>query len=299
MTSIASLQASGRLEASVPLGPLTTYKSGGPARWYFAAESRSDLGKLISSGITAENELLVLGRGSNLVVADEGFDGLVVQLGGGFSSIETENGTVTAGGAAALPKVARQTVDWHLRGLEFFVGLPGSIGGAVRQNAGCLGSETRDVLIEAQLVDLVDGAERTAGPEGLQLGYRTSNVMTTEVVVSATLRVERARSEAGREEMRRITRWRKENQPGGTFNAGSVFKNPGAGPAGKIIDQLGLKGTSVGGVSVSERHANFFVAKPEATSADIRKLVELIKDRVFAETGTKLEPEIQFVGFEE
>jgi UDP-N-acetylmuramate dehydrogenase len=131
------------------------------------------------------------------------------------------------------------------------------------------------------------------------MSYRHSNVLPTEVVVEALFEAVAGDEESGRAELRRITRWRRDNQPGGTFNAGSVFKNPPGSTAGEIIDSLGLKGLKVGDVAVSHKHANFFVAGPGATSADIRSLVRMVKDRVFEETGTMLETEIQFVGFED
>jgi UDP-N-acetylmuramate dehydrogenase len=168
----------------------------------------------------------------------------------------------------------------------------------VRQNAACFGSETKDTLIVATIVDLATGetAETAAGQ--LDLAYRHSNVNPSQVVLSARFVGRRGDPTEGKTTMREITRWRKEHQPGGTFNAGSVFKNPPDVPAGELIDRLGLKGTTVGGVSVSEKHANFFVAGPDATAADIRRLVDLVKDSVFAASGTMLEPEIQFVGFD-
>jgi UDP-N-acetylmuramate dehydrogenase len=257
------------------------------------------LGEVIASGIARHHPVLVLGRGSNLVVADSGFDGVVVHLTGAFVGIEIAGESVVAGGAAPLPKVARAAVDGGLRGLEFFVGIPGSVGGAVRQNAGCFGSETRDVLSEAEVIDLTTGVARRAGPKDLELSYRHSNLSATQLVVEASFAATPGDQEAGRAEMRRITQWRRQHQPGGTFNAGSVFKNPPGEAAGELIDRLGLKGLKVGDVWVSEKHANFFVAGPEATSAEIRRLVDLVKHRVFEETGTMLEPEIQFVGFEE
>jgi UDP-N-acetylmuramate dehydrogenase len=210
-----------------------------------------------------------------------------------------EGTEVRAGGSAPLAHVARNSVDAGLAGLEFFVGVPGSVGGAVRQNAGCFGIETRDRLIVASLVDLADGGRRKAGPDDLAMSYRHSNVLETEIVIEARFRAVPGDGVSGRAELRRITRWRRDNQPGGTFNAGSVFKNPTGSTAGEIIDSLGLKGMQVGDVSVSHKHANFFVAGPGATSADIRRLVEMVKDRVFEETGTMLETEIQFVGFED
>jgi UDP-N-acetylmuramate dehydrogenase len=299
MSELGPLVASGIVAENVPLGPYTTYKAGGPARFMTEVKDPAALDALVGSGVARDHPILVLGRGSNLVVADAGFDGLVVRLGPQFARIEVEGAEVRAGGSAPLAHVARNSVDAGLVGLEFFVGVPGSVGGAVRQNAGCFGTETRDRLIEASLVDLAGGGRREAGPEDLALSYRHSNVLATEIVTEARFQAVPGDGEAGRAELRRITRWRRDNQPGGTFNAGSVFKNPPGSTAGEIIDSLGLKGLQVGDVSVSAKHANFFVAGPGATSADIRRLVHTVKDRVFEETGTMLETEIQFVGFED
>lgn len=290
---------SGLLRMEVPLGPLTTYKAGGPAALYAEVATMDDLSSLVDSGLTSEHAVLVLGRGSNLVVADAGFDGLVVKLTGEFVSVTVDDARVTGGGAMSLPRLARHAVDGDVLGLEFFVGVPGSVGGAVRQNAGCFGVETRDCIVSAEIVDLGTGERTTRDAGGLDLRYRHSNVSGDEVVVSATFQGRLGAPAAGKEKMREITRWRKEHQPGGTLNAGSVFKNPPDVTAGELIDRLGLKGTSAGDVSVSEKHANFFVAGHDATAEDIRRLVLLVKDTVFERSGTMLEPEIQFVGFEE
>jgi UDP-N-acetylmuramate dehydrogenase len=299
MSTLAALIASGIVAEGVPLGPYTTYKAGGPARFMAEVEDADALSRLVESGVVGEIPTLVLGRGSNLVVSDTGFDGIVIHLGPGFARIEIEGTRVRAGGSAPLAHVARKSVDAGLVGLEFFVGVPGSVGGAVRQNAGCFGTETRDRLVGASLLDVADGRRWEAGPDDLALSYRHSSIGPTQVVVEAVFAASKGDSDTGRSELRRITRWRRDNQPGGTFNAGSVFKNPPGTTAGEIIDSLGLKGTRVGGVSVSPKHANFFVAGPGATSEDIRRLVDVVKDRVFEMTGTMLEPEIQFVGFED
>ena len=298
MISVESLVEVGLLQRDVPLGPFTTYKSGGPARWFAELRTHDDLDRLISSEIVSQPEILVLGRGSNLVVADQGFPGLVIRLGGEFAEIEFEGHQVAAGSAVPLPRLARASVEAGIAGLEFFVGIPGSVGGAVRQNAGCFGSETRDRLLSAEIFDLRTGEARSAGPDELNHGYRTSNVAANELVTSARFEGSSGSVEQGKAELLSITRWRKEHQPGGTLNAGSVFKNPPHMSAGELIDTLGLKGLSVGAVSVSNKHANFFVAGPTATSSEILALTELMKSRVFEMSGTMLELEIQFVGFE-
>ncbi len=299
MTPLEHLIEQGKVAENVPLGPLTTYKSGGPARYFAEIDDIDSLLELIASGVTASHPLLVLGRGSNLVVADAGFGGLVIHLSGGFAETAIEGTTVTAGSAVPLPRLARTCVDQGLRGLEFFVGIPGSVGGAIRQNAGCFGSETRDRLVEAQIINLRTGTIRADGPDVLELSYRHSNLGSDDLVIDARFETDRGDAAEGRRKIREITRWRRDNQPGGTLNAGSVFKNPPDISAGELIDSLGLKGHRVGDVAVSDKHANFFVAGPEATSEDVRGLVEEIKDRVLQLSGTMLEPEIQFVGFRE
>lgn len=299
MSSAEALFARGLVRRDVPLGPLTTYKTGGPARLFALTDTLADLDELVSSGLTADRDVLVLGRGSNLVVSDSGFEGIVVRLGEDFSSIAVDGEVVTAGGAAPLARVARTAVDSGVNGLEFFVGIPGSVGGAVRQNAGCFGVETVHRLIHASIVDLRSGERRQVPATGLEMSYRHSNLQRHQLVASSSFRGEPGDPEEGRTLMREVTRWRKEHQPGGTLNAGSVFKNPPDVTAGELIDGLGLKGTRVGDVAVSDKHANFFVAGADATAEDIRRLVEVVKDAVFRRSGTILEPEIQFVGFEE
>lgn len=300
MNAIDDLLKSGLVSRSVPLGPLTTYKLGGPAAYFAEVSDEGALAEIARSGVASEQPTLVIGRGSNLVVADEGFAGLVIRLGDAFSRISFDAGakTVAAGGAVPLPRLARAVVDEGLTGLEFFVGVPGSVGGAVRQNAGCFGRETSDRLITADLVDLSTGGRRPATGEDLELSYRHSNIRSHEVVVRASFRLDQGDTDEARAEMREITRWRRDNQPGGTLNAGSVFKNPEHISAGELIDSLGLKGLRVGDVEVSSKHANFFVAGPNATSAQIAQLVDEVKDRVREMSGTILEPEIQMVGFE-
>jgi UDP-N-acetylmuramate dehydrogenase len=298
MSSVGELVAEGTLKASSPLGPLTTYKAGGPALYLAEIADRDALGRLIESGVMADLPVLVVGRGSNLVVSDRGFEGVAVHLGAGFGHVSYHDTTVEAGAAVPLPRLARSTAERGLTGLEFFVGVPGSVGGAVRQNAGCFGSETRDRLVDVDLVDLVTGEESQVPVGELDLSYRHSSLQSSQIVIVARFATTAGDAEESMRKIREITRWRRDNQPGGTLNAGSVFKNPPGTTAGELIDSLGLKGLSVGGVSVSRKHANFFVAGPGADADDIHRLVQLVKDRVFEETGTILEPEIQFVGFD-
>jgi UDP-N-acetylmuramate dehydrogenase len=222
-----------------------------------------------------------------------------VRLGAGFGNWSLDEATVEAGAAVSLPMLARAVSREGRGGLEWGVGIPGSVGGSVRQNAGCFGREVVDVLAEAEVLSLEDGKARWHAVDVLDMGYRHSRIGSTDVVVTARFRLHPADpAESGRQ-MREVTRWRKEHQPGGTLNAGSVFKNPPDVPAGAVIDSLGLKGFAVGPVRVSPRHANFIEADPGATAAAVRELIETVRERVRRATGRQLETEIQFVGFEE
>jgi UDP-N-acetylmuramate dehydrogenase len=294
MSGLDLLVDQGVVAADAELGSLTTYRFGGPARYLAEPPDRESLDRVIAA--RADEPVLVLGRGSNLVISDSGFDGLVVRLVGEFERVTVDGDLVEAGGAAWLPTVARRSVDAGLSGLEFYVGIPGTVGGAVRQNAGGHGSETREWLRSVDMVSVDDGTTVTLGVDALDMSYRHSNVRSDQIVIAATFRCGPGDTERGRELIATIVRWRKEHQPPAMYNAGSVFRNPAGDSAGRIIDSIGLKGFSVGGVRVSEKHANFFVADPDATAADLHRLVARIADIVEDETGIRLQPEIQFVG---
>ena len=286
----------GVLEGGVRLDALTTYKLGGPARYFLEAHDRQDLEAVTPVDI----DVLVVGRGSNLLVADEGFPGLVIRLGRGFGGWDIEDdGVLAAGAAAPLPSIARAAAKAGRGGLEWMVGVPGSVGEAVRMNAGCFGSDTSQALRTAEVLDLRLGEITHRTPAQLEMAYRSTNLTPTEAVLAAAFTTTGTSPEHAEAQMREITRWRKEHQPGGTFNAGSVFKNPPGDSAGRLIDSLGLKGFRVGGVSVSEKHANFFVADPGATARQIFLLVAAVRRRVLEEAGIELVPEIQFAGFED
>jgi UDP-N-acetylmuramate dehydrogenase len=291
----ASLIESGLVRTNVGLDRITTYKLGGPAQMFAEINRITDLDQIAAALAEDPVPVLALGRGSNLVIADEGIVGLVIQLGHEFSRIEISE-VVHAGGGAGMPQVARAATKAGRLGLEFLVGIPGSVGGGVRQNAGCFGQEIVDVLANAVIYDLRQGRFRTVDPSGLDLSYRHSAIGPYELVIGADLRAEPGAVEVGDQRMRAITRWRRDHQPGGTLNAGSVFKNPPGDSAGRIIDAVGLKGLTVGGASVSERHANFFVAMPGARAIDVYRLVREVAARVEKATGVVLETEIQFAG---
>jgi len=287
----------GLAQREVPLGPLTTYRVGGPAALFVEASSVDDLGRVAGAVAATGLPTLVVGKGSNLLVADAGFPGVAVVLGASFAEIAIDGTRVEAGGAAALPVAARRTVRAGLTGFEWAVGVPGSIGGAVRMNAGGHGSDMAASLIEARIVDLFHPGDDAVVPLAqLELGYRRSAVAPHQVVVSATLGLRPGDREAGEREIAEIVAWRRVNQPGGQ-NAGSVFVNPLDDSAGRLIDAAGCKGLRLGSAEVSPKHANFFQADAGGSADDVRALMEVVRRRVRDHSGVDLRPETRLVGF--
>jgi UDP-N-acetylmuramate dehydrogenase len=287
-----------RVTAGRPLGALTTYRVGGPATLTVEPADEDELVALAHHLEGLDVPVLVLGRGSNLLVADRGFDGLVVSLGAGFESIAVEGQVVRAGASVALPVLARRTVSAGLSGLEWAVGVPGSVGGAVRMNAGGHGSDTAATLVTCRWVDLATGAVHERPAASLELSYRHSRIAPTDVVLSATYELEPGPAEAGRTTIEEIVRWRRAHQPGGS-NAGSVFSNPPGDSAGRLIEARGLKGFRLGSAEVSAKHANFFQADPGGSADDVRRLIAHVQAEVEAASGVVLHPEVRLVGFED
>jgi UDP-N-acetylmuramate dehydrogenase len=291
----------GRVERDVSSAGLTTYRCGGPLAVVVRPEREDDLQAVADVLDDGDVPVLVIGRGSNLLVADVGFAGVAIVLAGEFEQLDIDRGDadvlIRAGGAVALPVLARRTAAVGVAGLEFFVGIPGSVGGAVRMNAGGHGAQTADVIVDARVFDLGDRRVRAVGRPQLGLGYRRSALGPRAVVLAATFtgRPDDAADCAAR--IDEIVRWRREHQPGGQ-NAGSVFTNPPDDSAGRLIEAAGCKGLRVGGAVVSEKHANFFVAEPGARAADVYELTELVRKRVLEATGVRLERELHLVGFE-
>lgn len=290
----------GRVRRSVPSGEFTTYRVGGPFAVVVLVGDDHRLEALAGVVREVDVPVLVVGRGSNLLVADDGFPGIAVVLGDQFERIvvEPEAASVLAGGSASLPVLARRAAAVGVSGLEFYVGIPGSVGGAVRMNAGGHGRETREVLVDVDLLDLLGGARTTRAAADFDFGYRHSNLDDHTVVCAARFAGSPDAPEACAARIDAIVRWRREHQPGGG-NAGSVFSNPPGDSAGRLIDAAGLKGLRVGGAVVSEKHANFIVADQTATAADVYALLTAVRARVDETTGTRLHTEVRLVGFDD
>jgi UDP-N-acetylmuramate dehydrogenase len=287
-----------------PLGTLTTYRVGGPAAVMVTVTGEDDLAVVQAAVRASGLPVLVVGRGSNLLVADAGFAGIGVLLDPtGFGAVDIEGPEVRAGGAVPLPTLARQTVEAGLTGLEWAVGVPGSVGGGVRMNAGGHGSDIAHSLRACRVVDISadgpPGAIEIKGPD-LRFGYRTSALQSTHVVVAAEFEVGHGDRATGQATIRDIVRWRRQHQPGGQ-NAGSVFTNPPGEPpansAGWLIDQAGCKGRRWGSAMVSLKHANFIQADKGGSADDVRRLMEVVRREVGRVHGIDLQPEVRMIGF--
>lgn len=290
----------GQVRRDVSSAELTTYRCGGPLAVFVRAEREDDLETVAEVLGRTAVPVLVVGRGSNLLVADAGFSGVALSLAGELEQLDIDrsHARVRAGGGVPLPVLARRSAATGVGGLEFFVGIPGSVGGAVRMNAGGHGADTDDVIVTARVVDLAGGGPRELGRADLGLGYRRSALPPLAVVVGAVFAGRSDEPAACDARVDEIVRWRREHQPGGQ-NAGSVFTNPPGDAAGRLIEAAGCKGTRLGGAVVSEKHANFFVADPGASAADVYALIALVQQRVEEAFGVHLEPELRCIGFGE
>lgn len=307
---VACRVLTGICSTDAPLGELTTYRVGGSAAMMVRPRSIDDLGRVAEAVAASGLAVLVIGRGSNVLVADTGFRGIAVVLDDMTPdperidvAIDADDAIVEVGAAAALPVVARRTVAAGLAGFEWAVGVPGSIGGAVRMNAGGHGSDMARSLESAQVFDLHRRGWAWVGASSLGLRFRGSDLADHQIVLAARLRL-RVRpvgeGEKGEALLADIVRWRREHQPGG-HNAGSVFVNPIPEqlPAARLIDEAGLRGLRIGGACVSEKHANFIQADAGATAADVRAVMETVRRRVHERTGHLLRSEIRLVGFDD
>lgn len=287
------------IRQQVLLSKFTSFKVGGPARYFVTVASLDSLRVVLDVAARAGLPTLVLGGGSNVLVSDGGFAGIVIRLAMTRTSIEGTR--VIADAGVKTVSLAQQTVAAGLTGFEWAVGVPGTIGGAVRGNAGAVGGEMKDSVVSVDA--LVDGELVTLTTAECAFGYRHSIFKENAgIVLSATFVFAPGDPAEGAKKMHDALLYRMTTQPKGFASAGSVFKNivlPDGTRvfAGKLIEEAGLKGTAIGGASVAEAHGNFIITTKEAKAADIRTLIELIQERVYATSGYQLHEEIQYVGF--
>ena len=286
-----------RVSRDAPLGARTTYRVGGRAAVLVEANDEDDLARIAKGADATGPPVLVVGKGSNLLVADAGFPGTALALGEKFAAIDVgEDGTVVAGGAVAYPVLARAATRAGWTGLEWAVGVPGSVGGAVKMNAGGHGAETAERLVSARVVSLATGDARVVAASDLDLSYRHSAVAADDVVTEATFRLDKGDPQAAATRISEIVAWRRAHQPGGR-NAGSIFQNPVGDSAGRLVEAAGAKGLRVGSAEVSTKHANFIQADEGGSADDVYALIEKVRDLVARRLGVELKIEVVCVGF--
>lgn len=291
----AALDLRGRLLADQPLADLTWFRVGGPAEVLFTPADEEDLARLLAS-LDPDVPVTVIGLGSNLIVRDGGVPGVVVRLGGkAFGSIAIDGDALTVGTAVPDMRLAKAAAEAGLDGLAFYRGIPGSIGGALRMNAGAHGGETTDVLVEARGIDR-GGALRTFSHADMGFSYRHSDAPEDVIFTRAVFRGRTGDRGAIEAEMERVTAAREAAQPIRERTGGSTFANPDGGKAWQLIDAAGCRGLRRGGAQVSEMHCNFLINTGDATAADIEGLGEEVRRRVRDTSGVELRWEIRRIG---
>ncbi|MDQ4149226.1 MAG: UDP-N-acetylmuramate dehydrogenase [Actinomycetota bacterium] len=278
------------------LAPYTSFRVGGPAALFVEAYDESELEK-VGVAVRGDLPILVLGRGTNVLVGDGGFHGVVIRTGRGFEWIRAVGEEqVEAGGAVALPMIANWAAKRSLSGMEFAVAIPATVGGAVRMNAGAHGSSISEVLERALVYRINQNAWLELSASDLGMTYRHTSLNAGDVVCSAlfTLRQGSRSDILGRMDKHR--KHRTLTQPSDAPNAGSMFKNPQGGAAGVLIERAGLKGYRVGGAEVSSKHANFFLARPGALAQDVYDLMAHVQSEVWDRFGVMLMPEVRMIG---
>ena len=299
--ALADILRDSRWRPDVPLRDLTTLRVGGPVDALVDVESEADLLGLLAWSEQERLPCVMLGKGSNLLAPDEGLRGIAVRLGRGLSAVapQGEDGWVRVGAGLANAAYVRQCRKWNLGGMEFLVAVPGTIGGAVAMNAGAHGHETSEFLESVRFVEAGQGVKSQPAAQ-FRFGYRQSPLRSHlgRMVVEAVLRMTSSSAETIREREAEIQYYRRRTQPRESPNCGSVFTNPPGDFAGRLIEQAGLKGRTLGGAQVSSKHANFIVNTGAASASDVLRLIDLVRETVYQQTGVRLELELQVMDSE-
>lgn len=284
---------------NVDMREFTSFKAGGKAREMVILESVEELREIMGEIHRLKKKYIVLGNGSNTLIKDSGFDGIVVKLGEAFNKVTVEGERLICGTGALMSVVAKVALAADLTGFEFASGIPGSIGGAIFMNAGAYGGEMKDIVESVTLVKN-DGSETISiNAADLDLSYRHSILEDTrDVAVTVTLKLKKGNHEEIAGRMAELTKRRNEKQPVQYPSAGSFFKRPAGYFAGKLIQDAGLKGATVGGAQVSDLHSGFIINKGGATATDIIDLMRLVQNTVYDKFGVRLEPEVRIIGDE-
>jgi len=296
-SNVAWLRGVPGLREGEPLASRTSFGIGGPAEFFIETGSPQSIELALEGCHLRGIPCMLLGAGTNLLIADAGIEGLVMRVVN--RDYEIDGTRIRAGAGLKMMRLARVAADADLRGFEFGIGVPGTVGGAVYQNAGCWGKELREVLVEAR--GFQPGADRrTWRPDDLAFGYRTSALrdgpLHGSLVIDATIKLERGDGEEAKRLMTKLTNERNQTQPIKTKNCGSVFKNPPGDSAGRLIQAAGLKGAREGAAVISQLHGNFIVNEGGAKAADVAALIERARAEVMRRFGVELEREVELVG---
>lgn len=285
----------GRMLENEPLSRYTTWRIGGPARYLLQPADVDDIVRGLEMARERGLPWLVLGLGSNVLLKDGGFPGMVIRMGKGLDKFEMKGATAIVGAGMPTPILARRTAEAGFSGVERFIGIPGTVGGGIYMNAGCHGAEFAEIVTEVTVMD-GKGKTRTIPRKQISYKYRGSNLGDV-IVLEAKLQLGEESPAKLKELQAKLFRWRKAGTPFDQPCAGSTFKNPGGNKtAGMLIDEVGLKGFRMGGMQVSPMHANYFVNLGNATAADVLRLIDHVKKTVAKKTGVELELEIKVLG---
>lgn len=277
-----------------PMMKHTTFRIGGPARYFFIPKNTEEIRQLLFYCREEKKKYMVLGNGSNMLFSDEGYDGIIIYIGGNMSEIRVEGTSLYAEAGALLSKTAVVAREHELTGLEFAAGIPGTIGGAMVMNAGAYGGEMKDVVSSVDVLES-DGTVRCYTSEEMKFGYRKSVIDADRIVLGAKIRLKPGERDVIDEEMNRLKEARLAKQPLEYPSAGSTFKRPEGYFAGKLIDDSGLRGYKVGGAMVSEKHCGFVINYDGATAEDVITLIEDVRQKVYEKYQVMLEPEVRIV----
>lgn len=295
MVADLSTSLQGTIRENVPLAPFTTFRIGGSAKFYAEPANIEDV--ITIQKFVAENNLpfFILGNGSNVLISDDGWDGLVLNLESGFNKLSATENIVTADAGVRMASFVDFAIRHDLKGVEMLAGVPATIGGAVRMNAGCYGGETSDYILDVAIVR--SGEYMTLTKAQCDFSYRHSGFNKTDIILSARFALGSGAASELQDIKRKHLLHRNEVQPVNLPNCGSVFKNPRPRFSAELIEAAGLKGTHIGGAQISIKHANFIVNINTASADDVIALMNLARKKVFEQTGIVLEPEVQLVGF--